>query len=82
VDTQVAQHLAATYGDRAFSVGKGRSHLFLIFSSLLVLFGLQRNFWRVSSADADNYAYKIAVLWIRIAFNADPDTDPDPALKC
>ena len=23
VDTQVAQHLAATYGDRAFSVGKG-----------------------------------------------------------
>jgi hypothetical protein len=26
VDTQVAQHLAATYGDRAFSVGKGGSH--------------------------------------------------------
>ncbi len=23
MDTQVAQHLAATYGDRAFSVGKG-----------------------------------------------------------
>jgi hypothetical protein len=29
VDTQVAQHLAATYGDRAFSVGKGGSHLCL-----------------------------------------------------
>jgi hypothetical protein len=48
VDTQVAQHLAATYGDRAFSVGKGWSHLcsYLsnIFSSLLGIFGLQRIF--------------------------------------
>ena len=32
VDTQVAQHLAATYGDRAFSVGKGGGRLSTVIS--------------------------------------------------